>query len=149
MSAISNWLWSKVTGVDIATVQAQSDAADAQLQAMNNADYAPGGKIYNQIAAEQGTQAANNAYKGVTADDNSSAAGTADAAGQVSDAFSTQLASETSAIGQAGSGLISGTLKNLFRVIPWQVWVIGGIALFVYLGGAGFVVRRVRGRLSQ
>ena len=42
-------------------------AADAQLRAMNSVDYAPGGKIYEKIAAERGTAAADAAQAQVTA----------------------------------------------------------------------------------
>jgi hypothetical protein len=135
MADFSTWLWSTLTGTDIATVQATSDAADAQLQTLNNAQYAPGGTIYNKIAATQGTQAADAAWKNVQNDDASSAANTANITGQVSDAFQTQLSSETSGIGSTFSSFLSGLFKNAFNIIPWQVWVIGGIALFIWLGG--------------
>lgn len=134
---ISTWLWSKLTGVDLATVQAQSDAADAALAAKNSADYQPGGTVYNNIAAQQGQQAADRAYKQVQVDDASSQTG--DVTAQVGDAFDTQLSSETSAIGSASSSFISGLLKNIFNVIPWQVWLIAGIAAFVWLGGLNLV----------
>lgn len=135
MSTISDWLWSKVTGVDLATVQAQSDAADAQLQQINNADYAPGGKIYDQVATDQGTQAANKNWQTVQNDLQTSAATTANAADQVSGAFQTQLSSETSGISGVLSGSISTILKNIFNIIPWQVWIVAGLALFIWLGG--------------
>lgn len=43
------------------------NAAAAQITTMNNSDYAPGGSIYNQIAATQGTAAANQAWQTVQA----------------------------------------------------------------------------------
>jgi len=103
------------------------------LAAKNTDDYSPGGKIYNQIAARDGQQAADKANKQVQADLASSQTG--DVTGQVSDTFNQALSDETKGIGSAGSGFISSLLKNLFNVIPWQVWLIGGLALFVWLGG--------------
>ncbi|HEX3626698.1 MAG TPA: hypothetical protein VH280_14895 [Verrucomicrobiae bacterium] len=44
---------------------AAGNAAEAQLNAMNNSDYAPGGTIYNEIAASQGPAAANQAWQTV------------------------------------------------------------------------------------
>ena len=41
------------------------NTAAAQVTAMNNSQYAPGGSIYNSIAASQGTAAANAAWQTV------------------------------------------------------------------------------------
>lgn len=62
--------WSTVTGAASSISQTASNvsagnAAAAQVNAMNNSDYAPGGTIYNQIAATQGTAAANQAWQTV------------------------------------------------------------------------------------
>jgi hypothetical protein len=54
---------SSVTGT-VANIQA-GNAAETQINQMNNSDYAPGGSIYNQIAATQGTAAANQAWQTV------------------------------------------------------------------------------------
>ena len=48
-----------------AALQSQSDSLDAQLNALNQADYSPGGSIYNSIAAVNGTAAADAALKQV------------------------------------------------------------------------------------
>lgn len=46
-----------------AAANAAGNAAAAQITTLNNNQYAPGGTIYNQIAATQGTAAANAAYQ--------------------------------------------------------------------------------------
>ena len=48
---LGTWFWSKVSGQDLAELQAQGDALDSQLATLNNQDYAPGGRIYNDIAS--------------------------------------------------------------------------------------------------
>ena len=57
-----------------AALQSQSDSLDAQLNALNQADYSPGGSIYNSIAAVNGTAAADAALKQVQDNAASSAA---------------------------------------------------------------------------
>jgi hypothetical protein len=47
-------------GDDLAT---QGKALDAQLAAKNGVDYAPGGRVYNDIAKTSGTAAADNAFQ--------------------------------------------------------------------------------------
>jgi len=44
------------------------------------------------------------------------------------------------------TGFLDKTLGSLLRVVPWQVWLIGGVALVVWLlftlGGPGKLVKR-------
>lgn len=55
----------------------------------------------------------------------------------VTDAFTTQLGNEVSAIGNA--------IKNPFPSIPTAWYVIGAIALFVWIGGLG----KIKGSLNR
>lgn len=63
----------------------------------------------------------------------------------VTDAFTTQLGTEATAIGNAVANPLSFALPK----IPLQWWIIGGVVLFFYLGGGGFLARRGRERLSR
>jgi hypothetical protein len=63
-------VWSGVSGAasavssTVANVSA-GNAAATQISALNNSQYAPGGTIYNQIQATQGTAAADAAWQTV------------------------------------------------------------------------------------
>jgi hypothetical protein len=69
--------WTAITGALAAAGSAASsvtatvanvsagNAAATQIASMNNADYAPGGSVYNSIASTQGAAAANAAWQTV------------------------------------------------------------------------------------
>lgn len=65
-TALSSAVSSATSAVSSAAATVQNvsagNAAAAQITTMNNSDYAPGGTIYNQIAATQGQAAADAAW---------------------------------------------------------------------------------------
>lgn len=111
-----------VTGVDVDQVQADSDRADAALKALNDPHYA--------LLVNQGVISAQTADL-VTQHEATSAAGTADITGQVGTAFQQGL--------QDGLNnelsILKNPLSGLFKIVPWQWWVIGGGVAFFYFGG--------------
>lgn len=40
---------------------------------------------------------------------------------------------------------LAGTIKTIFSAIPWQVWILAAIALFIWMGGLALL----RGRLTR
>lgn len=42
-------------------------------------------------------------------------------------------------------GFVGGAIGGIFSLIPWQVWLLGAVALFIWLGGLNLI----RGRLAR
>lgn len=157
-----DWLYSLV-GYDPANAEAGAKA-EAQLQQTANADYAPGGKTYNQIASTQGTAAADAAYQTVKDDfaNQGSVAGASiipAAAGGAFEIFydpaqaAKDIKDQASALGGGvGTGL-AGFLNTFFgglfnfvagilKKIPWWVWIGVAVGLFFYFGGWKYLKRK-------
>jgi hypothetical protein len=115
--------------------QARADSLDNQLKA-SEADYAPGGRVYNSIAATQGIDAANKAYATVQGHVAAGTAADAHIGAQIDQAFTDQLNTEISDVGGAVSTAVKVPFKLAWSAIPWQVWVLGAVLLFFYMGGA-------------
>ncbi|MGZ4960982.1 MAG: hypothetical protein ACXWIU_08960 [Limisphaerales bacterium] len=49
-----------------------------------------------------------------------------------------------SAISDAANKTLWTVLKDVFGAIPWPIWIIGAVVLFVYLGGLGIVRRQIK-----
>ncbi len=135
MSFISSWF-----GAD--ELQATGDAADAKLAEMNQRDYAPGGRLYNKIAAQQGTSAADAAYKATL--NNLDTGATGNVSAQIDAAFEEGLQDGANNI----TGFVSGAFKfvgkalgSILLGIPVWVWLALAAIAFFYLGG-GAVLRR-------
>jgi hypothetical protein len=74
MSWLSKWVYG--TDQTPAELQAQGDALDAQLAAKDKVDYAPGGRIYDAVAARDGnTDQAEANYAAVVRDLDTGATG--------------------------------------------------------------------------
>lgn len=114
--------------------QQRADALDNQLKA-SEADYAPGGRIYNKIAAEQGMDAAQKAYDQVRQHVDNGTAADAHIDTQIQDAFNNQLSTEINDIGGAVSTAAATPFRLAWSSIPWQVWALGAVLLFFYMGG--------------
>jgi len=122
-----------------AAAQAQGNQLDAQLQTLNQSEYGQGGRIYNEIQAQQGTAAADQAYQTVQADE------TSGLTGNVLDQLQTA--------GQEGAnqglqdfwGSIASALKGLLTIFPWWLWLGAGVGLFLYVGG----FKLLKGRLAK
>jgi hypothetical protein len=115
-----SWLPDWITGYDAANAQAAAEA-DAQLQAMNAQDYAPGGRLYTpQNAAKVQADYASQAPIGVDAQRAS-----------IDQAFADGFSQGY----QNVKNTFSDFASKLFGLIPWQVWLVGLGVLFVWMGG--------------
>ncbi len=110
---------------------ARGQALDAQLATMNNADYAPGGRLYGLIASDRGAVAADAAFAETQAH---LAAQEADTA-----SYNSQVASAAADGAVSGLKSVADLVKNPFLGIPVAWWIIGGVGLFLYAGGASWL----------
>lgn len=108
----------------------------------------PGGATYEKIEGIYGTQAADDHLKQVL--DQGQTGGVLsydEAVDQVDNSFwegwNTAYDERT---GQ-GKALLNAPFKVLFDIMPWYFWLIGAVALFIYLGG-GVVVRKQIAKLA-
>jgi len=119
-----------------ASMQASIDATDAALRDLNETDYGPGGRIYESIAERRGQAAADNANALVMQHDTP-----------------TNVSEQLAAAGREGAqgGLQTGLNLpfSFVRSVPWQVWFFGAIALFLWLGGGVWLVKKSRGILAR
>ena len=134
VGSIAGW-WTNTFGAGKGLAE-QSAALDAKIAAQQQADYAPGGRIYNQIADQNGggitgANAADNAWATVQAHDAQMTADTA----AIQDAIT--VAAQTG----ANDGLnnakaaVNSTLSGLLGMVPASVWLLLGVGAFLYLGG--------------
>lgn len=145
LGTIAGW----VTGEDVNGAQAQSDAADAHLKAINDARYAAdlaNGTItqatYDEVQAHEASGQIDAGAEILGA----GIGGAASAALHPVDAFSEGLAWEGETAGNlagqvvagAGRGFNAGSLA-LLRNIPLSFWVIGILIALYYFGGLGFL----------
>lgn len=122
--------------------QARGDQLDAQLSALNGVEYAPGGRIYDEIQTQQGTAAADRAFDTVQADEQSGATG--------------NVLDQLQTAGQEGAnqglndfwGGIGKALRGLLGIFPWWLWLLAGAGLFLYLGGGRWLERKARIKLA-
>jgi hypothetical protein len=108
-------------GYSSADLQAESDSLDAQLAAQNDAALARG-------AIDQPTHDQTSA---------NISASNVDAAAQIDGAFKEGLAEGIDNTENAIRTGVAAPFKFTWAIIPWQLLVAGGVALFVYMG-AGF-----------
>lgn len=140
-----NWIRTQALGVDLDETQATLDRTDAQLAIENQKDYGPGGTIYNRTVQEKGVDAANQQYEEVNQRLMESHI---DVESEVGQAFDEGLQEGYDNI----TGGIKKTLKAPFQFawasIPWQVWLLGAVLLFVYVGGVPWALRMLKARLK-
>lgn len=113
MSAILNWLYG---GNEL---QAESDRLDAQLSTVNNDALARGA-----ITKEQYDETNANISRGIL-----------DVSGELETSFGEGLKEGQSNIRKT----IAAPFNAAFAIIPWQLWVVGGVGLFIYMGGAQYL----------
>ena len=135
---------------------AATDAAVLAQQQQITADKAAAGDYTPEqlalINADYASQPTNSVTDQAAQIDTAFASGLGDAAAHPVDSFANGLAWEGNAAGSVvktvSSGIGSG-LKGLLGGVPFWLWVVGALALFLWLGGGGFVTRRARGALSK
>lgn len=115
-------------------LQAQNNALDAQLNSLNQQDYAPGGQIYNAIAATNGTAAADTAYQQVQQDAASSAS-SGSVKSQLQQAGQQGAAQGLSNLASGIQSATSGIFSTIAKLMPWQAWLAIGGGLFLWLDG--------------
>lgn len=125
-----NWLRTQVIGTDLDAEQQRNDTLNAQQAAENQRSLDAG--IYDsRTFAIAEAQRLSSDHPDVT--------------GEVADAFNASIQSTVS----GAAGAVNGTLKLpfqfLFKALPWQVWVLGAVLLFFYLGG-GVLLRGILAR---
>jgi len=145
MSLLPDWL----TGYDAQNADAAA-AADAQLQQMNATDYAPGGNIYDTIAANDGTAAADAAQAAQKKNAASAApSGQAAQRTQIDQAFTSTLDSQAQAIVGGPLAVFWATVKSILKAIPWWLWLVILLVPFGYLGGFGWLSRNAKKQFSK
>lgn len=117
-----------------AQLQSQSDALTGKLAALNAKDYAPGGQVYNAIAAVSGTDAANAAENQVSQDAAKSAS-SGSVKSQLVTAGKTGAAAGLQGLASGIQGAVSGVFDTLAKLMPWQGWVALVAVAFLYFGG--------------
>ena len=146
-----SWLPDWLTGYD-AENAARAAAADAQLQKLNQADYERGGRIYNAVADARGVAAAEQNLATVLANRDREINGTDDGSytgvggysedvqrEQIQTVFQDTLDVQAGKIIGGPFAAIGSFLKSIFKAVPWWVWLLGIVAVFVWLGGAALL----------
>ena len=123
-----NWLTTIFTGED---QTARGEQLDAKLAAINNAQYGPGGSVYNLVEQQSGTDAADLNWQTVQNHLNAQRADTASFESQVAGGFWDGL--------KQGAANVGSFLKNPFMGIPVAWWFIGAISLFLWMGGLDLI----------
>lgn len=127
-------LFSKIFyGVDLDEEQRKQDELDAKLRELNERDYGPGGRLYEKITASGGIQEANQTLDQVLENLETSRAG--DVSDQVNDAFGEGLQEGYDNVTGAISNTLAAPIRFTFASIPWQLWALALVALFLYAGG--------------
>lgn len=128
---MSSWLGLDkiLLGVDLDEEQRRSDAADAELARLN-AEALERGRI-SQESYEQ--REANRE------------AGAINVVDSVNDEFKAGLAEGLSNVTSGVKNTLSGTIGTIFGTIPWSVWLLAAVALFIWMGG----LEMLRGRLAR
>lgn len=122
------WVESKVTGVDLAAEQARGDQLDQTIAQQQQQALDQG--IWTQ---DQYDKAQADAAQGATGD----------VTQQVTDAAEQGAIEGLQNLQQGVKNTLAGTIDGIFGLIPWQLWILGGIALFVYLGGLTFLRHKI------
>jgi hypothetical protein len=119
--------------------QSDEQKKEAALEAQREADYAPGGRVYNAIAARNGTAAADKAQAVVMGHDSANTEDVNTIDQQIQDAGYDGLKEGANAELALANKILKAPFEAAGQValkaIPWQVWVTAAVALFFYFGG--------------
>jgi hypothetical protein len=127
-------LWTKfesvfLGGVDPDVEQQRQTELDAQIAAQDQNEVTKGVWNGDQLAAATADLAKSD---------------TPDIQGEVDQAFVSGLSDGTKRTPKSISEIIAGIIKFFWNMIPWQLWVFGLIALFLYLGGIEYLKRKLK-----
>ena len=119
-----------VTGVDINYEQARGDELTAANMA---ASLAKGKQNYENgiITLEQ--------YNSIRAHYNQELIDNKDLAGQVADEAGKGAAEGLKNLQTGVHDALAGTVNGILGTIPWQIYAVGGLVLFFYLGGGTYL----------
>ena len=123
MSLIT-WITSKVSGIDLAAEQQRGNELDAKLGAMNQEALATG--RYDQAEFDQ-----------AEADRATGAVGNVNAA--VTDEFWVGWGEGETNIKNWLKKALEKIPNTILPAIPWQLYVLAAVALFLWMGGAGML----------
>jgi len=116
LGTIEGWF----TGVDINAEQQKANTLDAELARINEEAYQRGhidDSVYQQTRQHIDQQ---------TADSQ-------DYAGQVGTAFGEGIQEGAANIRRGIGATINSIVGTAFRIVPWQLWVIGLVVALIYL----------------
>ena len=126
-----NYLRTAVLGVDLDAEQQRNDALNAQAAALNQSAYDRG--VYDDA-----TFAIAEAHR-LSSDH-------PDISSEVSDAFNQSIQDTVSGTANVINKTAKLPFTFLWKSIPWQVWLVAAVALFLYMGGGiwlrGIINRR-------
>ena len=136
-----NWIVTQATGVDPAAEQARSDAADSGNAAIDQQLLEQGTWTQAQYDQAMADTAAGNASTG----DNNVAGSINTAAEQgLMEGVNNVLNAPGQLVGAVGGGA-GQLLWGIIKAIPWWVYLLAAVAIFVWMGG----LELLRGRLAK
>ena len=121
-------------GVDLSAEQERTNQTNAQIDLLNQSLVDKG--IWTQEQADLATA------ERIVSDVRS---GVADVSGSVNTSFLEGLKSGEQNLTSGISDSIARVIKDIWKAIPWQLWVVAAIALFLWMGGMSLL----RGRLAR
>lgn len=115
-----SWISRILYGVDLDAEQARGTALDEQLR-QDAAESLASGR-YDQAAYDQAMQ-------------HFDEGAVTDVTGSVTDAFYQGLGEGAVNI----RGTVGSAISSPFKLIPWQLWLLAGLGLFLYMGGGSML----------
>lgn len=117
-------------GVDLDEEQRRNDEYDRQLAALNQAKLQDGSWSDSTFAEAEAHRIAS---------DNK------DIAGEVVEVFNKSIEDSVSSAAAVTKGVLKTPFDFIFGALPWQLWLVAAVALFLYMGGGIFL----RGLLAR
>lgn len=118
-------------GIDLDEEQRRSDALDAAKAVQDDRARARGLWTPEQSAGVE----------------QRAAASVLDVDAEVSAEFNAGLSEGVDNVRKTIGGAINTTVFTPLKLIPWQLWIIGAVVLFFYLGGGVWLLRQAKGKL--
>ena len=119
------------------------NAAAEKLKTLNEGAYSPGGSIYEQVYAQEGQQAAEDALGQMLENSQNQTLSYPEAESQVNEAFGSGWSDAYKQRLDSLGEVLAAPGEAVRRVIPWYWWLIGLVVLFVYLGGMPWLKKQL------